>query len=769
MTPSDFLFRFRLTVVAIAVCSACLPAQAQTKTEETKVEETKAEEPKKEESKAEEPEEEDSKAEVVRPDQTTVSAGVGFVDGSRADRALFGQYNGVRNDRNLFGLLDLEYSLRNPEALSWVDFQGSNLLLDTRELHLVWKKPGQWKFTANYGELTHVNPYMANTGLIGAGSTTPQVVPLLGGPGTGSEYELKTKRTGLGVGFAQHISPAWQYEIDLKTEKKEGSRLFGIGMNCPSPIAAGCARTTGINTGWAVLMLPEPVDSNHSQVEARLHYAREKLRLSVGYYGSYYRNANSSLNPTIPGGRLNNTLGSPLPLSAGLQGLLQQPVALSPDNQAHQLDLSGSYAFTDKTRGTFKLGYTRATQDDDFTSAGLTGAPAGVTDLGGKITTKLARVGITSRPMPKLSLLADLRYEDKDDQTPLAKYNFVDATTSFTNRHLPNRKTSGKLQANWQFNSEYRGTLGANYEAIDRGVFTATSAVSGLSALRQETQESGVRAELRRRMTENFSGAITVSHSRRDGSNWLRNNSGLGVTEVSNPADPMTGFLPSAIFMPSLADRERDKVRLFADWQPSEKLTLQFSAEGGQDKFSTPSVYGLRNSRTNQFGVDWSYAQSYAWNFNGYASHGVQTFDQSRFGAYVMAFENTNLSAGVGFTGKVSGKIEVGGNLSYHDDKSSYNQTLDTFAGTFNAAVLAASGGLPDVTYRQTALKLFGKYALDKRSAVRVDLVHQRAKMNDWTWGYNGVPFTYSDGTTLTQKQSQSVSFIGITYVYQLQ
>ena len=242
MTPSDFLFRFRLTVVAIAVCSACLPAQAQTKTEETKseetkVEETKAEEPKKEESKAEEPEEEDSKAEVVRPDQTTVSAGVGFVDGSRADRALFGQYNGVRNDRNLFGLLDLEYSLRNPEALSWVDFQGSNLLLDTRELHLVWKKPGQWKFTAIYGELTHVDPYMANTGLIGAGSTTPQVVPLLGGPGTGSEYELKTKRTGLGVGFAQHISPAWQYEIDLKTENKEGSRLFGIGMNCPSPIA----------------------------------------------------------------------------------------------------------------------------------------------------------------------------------------------------------------------------------------------------------------------------------------------------------------------------------------------------------------------------------------------------------------------------------------------------------------------------------------------------------------------------------------------------
>lgn len=768
MNPSDFLFRFRLTVVAIAVCAACLPVQAQTKTEESIAEETKSEKPAEEQSKEKKSEEEESEAEVVRPDQTTVSAGVGFVDGSRADRALFSQYNGTPNDRNLSGLLDLDYSLRNPDALSWVDFQGSNLLLDTRELHLVWKKPGQWKFTANYGELVHVNPYMANTGLIGAGSTTPQVVPLLGGPGTGSEYELKTKRTGFGVGFAQHLSPAWQYEIDLKTENKEGSRLFGIGMNCPSPIAPGCAGTTGVNTGWAVLMLPEPVDSNHSQVEARLSYAREKLRLSLGYYGSYYRNANSSLNPAIPGGSLNNALGSPLPLSAGLQGLLQQPVALSPDNQAHHLDLSGSYAFTDKTHGTFKLGYARATQDDNFASAGLAGAPAGVTDLGGKVTTTLARIGLTSRPIPKLSLLADLRYEDKDDETPLANYNFADASTSYTNRHLPNRKTSGKVQANWQFNSEYRGTLGVDYEAIDRGVFTATSAVSGLSALRQETQESGVRAELRRRMTENFSGSVTVSHSQRDGSNWLRNNSGLGVTEVSNPADPITGFLPSAVFMPSLADRQRDKVRLFADWQPSEKLTLQFSAEGGQDKLSTPGAYGLRDSRTNQFGVDWNYALSYAWNFNGYASHGVQTFDQSRFGGYVMAVENKNLSAGVGFTGKVSGKIEVGGNLSYHDDKSSYDQTLDTFAGTFNAAALAASGGLPDVTYRQTALKLFGKYSLDKRSAVRVDLVHQRAKMNDWTWGYNSVPFTYSDGTTLTQKQSQSVSFIGFTYVYQL-
>ena len=777
MNPSDFLFRFRLSVVALAVCAACLPLQAQTKADEpkaeaSKAEETKGEEVKAGESKAEEAKEDEAKAEVAKPNETTVSVGLGLVEGSSADRALFGQYNGLRTDRSIVGTLGIDYSLRNPATSTWVQLDGANLLGDTRELSLVWKNPGEWKFTGNYGELVRYDPSTINTGLLGAGSTTPQVVRLPGGPGTGTDIELKTKRTSMGVGFTKYINPAWQFEIDLKSENKDGSRLFGIGMNCPSPIAPGCGGTTGTNAGWALLMLPEPIKANHSQIEARLSYAMKKLRLSLGYYGSFYRNDYATLNPNVPGS-LNNPLGSALPLSVGLQPMLNQPVALPPDNQAHQLDLSGSYDFTGKTRGTFKLGYSTATQNNDFAGAGLTGAPAGVTSLGGKVNTTLAKLGITSRPIPKLSLLADLRYEDKDDQTPIALYNtvggppFVAPAVTYTNRSLSSRKTNGKLQASWQFTSDYRGTLGADYEALDRADFTASSAVSGISALRQKTDETSLRAELRRRMWENFSGAVSVSSSQRNGSNWLKDNSGRGVTAVTNPADPATGF-STGIFMSTLADRQRDKVKLFADWQPSDSLTLQFSAEAGNDKYSAPSSYGIRNTRMNQFSVDWGYALSESWALNGYASQGVQTFDQSRPAGYVMSFENTNIGASIGITGKPMSKLEIGGSLSYIDDKSVYAQTLDASAGAASIALLAATGGLPDVVYRQTALKLFAKYALDKRSAVRVDLVHQRTDMNDWGWGYNGMPFTYSDGTTVTQKQSQSVGFIGVTYIYQL-
>ena len=731
MTRSNPSFRFPPTVLALAVCTLFIPVHAQTKVTET-----------------------------------TVSAGVGVIDGSQADRAQFGQYNGLRK-RSAFGTLDLDYTLRDEAAERWVDFLGSNLLGETREMNLVVKHPGDWKFTADYNELVRYDPYTVNTGLLGAGSTTPQVVLLPGNLGSGFDYDLKTKRTGLGVGMAKWITQALQFEMDVKTEKKEGARLFGIGTTCPTPIALGCAGTTGISTGWATLMLPEPVNASHLQVEARLNYAIEKLRVNVGYYGSFYRNENATLQATIPGS-LNNPLGFPLPLSNGLQALLSQPVALAPDNQAHQIDLSGSYSFTEKTKGNFKLAYAKATQDNSYAGAGLAGAPAGSASLGGEVITTLAKFGVTSRPMPKLSLLADWRYENRDDKTPIAAYNSV-GTSTWTNRALPYKKMHGKLQAGWQFSSNYRGSVGADYESIDRGVFTASSAVFGTSALRQETHETGVNAELRRSMADDFSTAITVSSSRRDGSNWLRPN-GLtgGVTEVANPNDPATGFGASSIFMPTLADRQRDKVKLFADWQPNKDLSLQFSVEAGKDSYTAPTSYGLQKTDMNQFSVDAAYEISSRWAVNAFASRGVQTLNQSRFGGAVMAFDNTSLNAGIGFTGKPISKLEVGGNLSYASDKSVYAQTLDSFAGADSAALLAATGGLPNVVFRQTVLSVYGKYALSKRSSVRVNLGHQRASVNDWAWGYNGVPFAYSDGTTLAQNATQKVSFIGVTYTYQL-
>ena len=47
-----------------------------------------------------------------------------------------------------------------------------------------------------------------------------------------------------------------------------------------------------------------------------------------------------------------------------------------------------------------------------------------------------------------------------------------------------------------------------------------------------------------------------------------------------------------------------------------------------------------------------------------------------------------------------------------------------------------------------------------------LDLIQQWARYNDWTWGYNGVPFAYSDNSTVTIQPRQNVTFVGVRYIY---
>jgi MtrB/PioB family decaheme-associated outer membrane protein len=725
MKRAHLPFPPRPTLLALALCSALAPAAAQ-----------------------------------------TLDAGVSFglvgVSGDSASRALFGQYNGLRTGADVFGVLGVDLYRRDADSGIVTSVLGTNLLGDTRELGLHWKQQGLWKLAIEFQQGVRSDPNTIRSALAGAGTTTPQVNVVA--PGLGNELELKVKRTGLGVSLWRSITPTVLLEMSLKSEDKEGARLFGIGMNCPSPIAPGCRGTTGANVGWALLMLPEPIDANHTQFEARISHAGEQLRLSAGYYGSFYANRNSRLTAGVPGS-LNNAVGELLPLNTGLQGILGLPLALAPDNQAHHFDLTASYALTPTTQARLKLSYAKALQNQDFAAAGFSDAPAGVANLGGRVDTTLVIAGITARPLPRLALHADVRLENRDDRTPIALYN-VEDTDTYTNRQLPSHRKKAKLQANYQFANGVRGTLAADFEAIDRGVFTATSAVAGISALRQKTDETGLRADLRRTVSEDLSLSAGIEHQRRGGSNWLRDNSGLGVTEVSDPNDPASGLGPNAIYMPTLADRTRDKLRLRADWQPMEDLSLQFSTSGGRDRYDTPGTQGLQSSAMGQFSVDGSYALSDRWNFNGWLTHGRQQLHQSRPAGYILSFANTSDSLGLGFSGKPAGRFEFGGSLSATVDRNAYEQGLDASAPPESVALLAATGGLPDVVFRQATLRLFSKFAIDKQSAARLEFLHQRSFQNDWTWGAAGVPFAYSDGSTVWQQANQRVTMIGLSYTY---
>ena len=76
---------------------------------------------------------------------------------------------------------------------------------------------------------------------------------------------------------------------------------------------------------------------------------------------------------------------------------------------------------------------------------------------------------------------------------------------------------------------------------------------------------------------------------------------------------------------------------------------------------------------------------------------------------------------------------------------------------------MQAATTISDVAFRQTTFKLFGKYALEKHADVSI--LYTNTSLNEWVWENGGRSFLYSDNTSVSMKQNQSVAFIGATYI----
>lgn len=716
-------FGFNQTLIAVAVMVAFGPARA----------------------------EDDEVAALIKPDHGSVSLGVAGVSGDHRDRSLWGQYNGMREDDAYF-LLDFDYLTRDDQTGTWVNLYGRNLGLDTRELGGAWNKQGDWKVSLDYSEIVKRDPRTINTFISDGGTPTP-TVNATGTPGTGTDLNLDLKRKRTTVGIDKQLARGLQLSASFRNEDKDGARLFGKGFQC----AAGArgidwqAATGCTGTNWALLMLPEPINSNTKQFDLKMNYASKKLALSTGYYGSFYSNSYETLSPQ-------GVATADFSTDAGIRNVLGMPLALPPDNEAHQFYVAGNYGFTRNTRATFKTSYAISTQDDTFPAVFLADSPT--SNLDGEVTHFKAHLGLTSRPLQKLYLNANVRYEDKQDNTPTAYYTELGQLTpdvTVTNNPSSSQRLVGKLEGTYQLPYSLSGTLGIDYEKIDRDLPVATAEPGGLSVLREQTEEISYRAELRRSISETLNGTISYIMSRRDGSDWYQVSTGLVLPESSLPANQ--------VYVSTYGDRERDKVRLTADWTPAERLALQFVADYGKDEYTSGGATtdrGLRDTDLSFYSIDATYQLADAWKLIGYVSYGDQTIHINHSTGYRLALNDRTDTVGLKLNGQWSERLSLGAGLSYTDDRNRYQQTqiIDP----------ALYPGLPDVVFRQTELSVFGDYALNKLSSIRVDLVHVRTKLDEFTWECatcsSVTPFTYSDGTTVSLQPDQNVSFLGARYTY---
>jgi MtrB/PioB family decaheme-associated outer membrane protein len=790
MKTSTHIAGLGQTAIALAVLAAFNPAQAQT-------------------------------APNLDTAANSVAVGVGGASGDDKDKAQYGIYNGLR-DHNANLLLDFDYrSLQDPAGF-FTRFEGRNLGLDNREVRGAVGSLGNWKISAEYNEITKHSPYAINTGLVGAGTTTP-TVSRLAAPGTGSDINLKTERKAASVAAQKWLTANLLFEASAKSEDKDGARLWARGYDCAGYVC-GTSTTTAIDqTAFvknAYLLLPEPISSTHRQYELKFSFHDEKLAATAGYYGSVYTNSNGNLTPTVPNS-FNNAVGNAFPgypavtgaiIPGGgmsLQQVLQTPMALWPDNQAHQVYVSGNYAFTPSTKATFKYAYTRNTQNESFDGMGLTGYPVVNHSLNGHVTNTLAQIGLTSRPISNLSITANWRYEHKQDTTPEALYNQEGtganpATTPQTytntvwnNGHITRTTINGKLDASYRLPAGYRITAGLDHSSLERSVpeDIKVEKTAGITTVREKNYENGYRLELMKSLSETFTGRISYASSERRGSNWTSlstlDPATPGITAANLllintycggracygqqlPAASIVALSSTVIFPMQMTDVDREKWKLQAAWNPTERLQLQFNAEDGTD--TTAAVNdpiaggkGWRDTDLRFYGLDASFAITDDWKLNGYLSRGESTQRVNHSTGYIANIGTTSDAFGLALTGKLSERFSVGANLMYFEDVSSYSITASpsaTGAAPSATNVAQAAIGLPNVSLKKTMAGVFGNYTVAKGSDIRVDLLHQRATLDEWVWGYNGVPWTYSDNTTVTQKMTQNMTFIGARYIY---
>lgn len=742
--------------------------------------------------------------------ESFVGIGIGKVNsGSNAKR--FSEYTGLNSSTSV--LQDLGIIKRDDAAGLWTIISARNIGLETRELNFSQNKQGKWKYSFDYNEIVRLDPYVIHTGMTGVGTSRP-TINLIETPSMpaawatangldasngvqGNDLELKLKRTAYGMSGDRWITPELQIQIAFRNEDKKGARMFGrTGM--PSykdmrnnPDATGASA----NGGWAILLTPEPIDSNTRTIEGKLNFSRDRLALSAGYYGSFFVNQYGSMTPNVPGTLNRGTLWTNCATvgCSTVQQLVSAPVALPPDNQAHQYYLNGNYALSNTMRSNFNLAYTIAIQNESFAAMGLTPSASAPGSLGGLVNTTLAQFGLTMRPLKELSLNASLRYEDRADKTPIYVYNTsgvinnaLNGTTNWSSGSQT--RTTAKLDGIYRLKGGYSATFGVEWERKKTPLPPANTAlISKQIFFRPALTETGIRAGFRKAISETINGALGVEYKQR------RGNANEWVTTSGTVGNTLTGFDPGApatvadaggnyVLPVMYMDRNRTKLRGNVDWEATRKLSMQTVIEHTQDQYLrsfpgsiapaqvVPIDAGARTINSDSVTLDTTYQITDDWKVNGYWTRSYNRWKVNKANVGDDT-RNTDNTVGLGVSGKATANWTVGLDILSIRDKTTFNNVVAT-GNVGGAGNIAGWTGqtlpgnyLPPINYTTDKLNLRGLYTLDKVSDVLIRLTYQHFKTDDWQWSYNGTPFLYSDNTTVSQPMNQVLRFISTSYV----
>lgn len=310
---------------------------------------------------------------------------------------------------------------------------------------------------------------------------------------------LSTKRTRYGLGITYELDPRWQLAASYNHEDKSGLKAMGT--------------VTRYTNGDMSAIIPDLIDQTTEQLNLGVTYAGQKLTVNAAYYGTLFVNNVTSMSWA------NWAFPSNL-----------QTMSSAPNNQFHQLSLTGSYLLDSTTRLTANASYGRSTQDATLlTDASTPLVP--VSSAQGLVVSQGLNLKLVSRPIKGLTLAAAYKFDERDNRTPVNTFGYYDAGelksgNSVFAANFPGLGSNANLNANRPYSKRLNQfNLDADY-ALARG--QAIKAAAELQKMDRycsgtwiacvdanNSSEATLRAEWRLNALENLGVRIGLSRAHR--------------------------------------------------------------------------------------------------------------------------------------------------------------------------------------------------------------------------------------------------------------
>ena len=624
-----------------------------------------------------------------------IELGIGYISD---DAYKFGRYNGMQSEEGVFVVGDIKVRIFEDNGGFW-NFRTTNLGLDSRYLIVEAGLQGEHKFFIEYDELPNHKNNTVGTPFTGIGSETLSLP-------TGydisrdtylNDFELKTKREKLKLGAIFTPEEHWQFDIDFSHSNKQGVDAIG---------AAIATNTTQVIGSTTTSLIPEPIDQDTNIANATISYASKKAQADLKYHVSLFNNNYNSLS-----------WDNPLPIPADHVATGTRPdsgsMSLAPDNEFHQLSLTGAYSLPYKSRLTGFLSMGRMTQNQSFlpytTNTNITAAALPANSLDGKVWMKNAQLKLSSRPISKLRLNAELLYKERDNQTPVNTYSYVllDSSnkTGVDNRPYSYKNSRINLLANYRLHAMGSIRGGYKYNEMKRDYTDAE---------REKTDETTLFAKWKVKANSIIDFSLLGETSERNGSDYI-------TPTGENPA--MRKY--------HLADRSKDKVAATVDIMATDKLFMSAKAEYNQIEYDNSTI-GLIDSSQPVYTVDFTYQPTHNISTYGYftnetlESHQVSKDVQplSTTVLWEADFKDTFNTVGFGATLKNLGKWNIGANITYSETTGTIDMT--------DIVVPGSEVQFPDTKTKLNSIQLWSSYQYSKQLLYRLGYIYENYSADNW-------------------------------------